>query len=213
VTNPTKGRTWEDIYGNEGAKERRRKQSVALMGHSSSLKGKTYEEIVGPERATTLRASRVESNRRRKGTPVPKQRGPRPALAAQKRAWWAAKTHAQKLAITQPARLAAGSSKPTRIEITMKAALDQLGIEYVFQQPFGRYTVDFYIPSHSLVIECDGEKWHSSPTQRAYDSQRDADLRLLGLSIIRWRGRNLKCVEAARGLAVFSLLNSEEWVA
>lgn len=49
------------------------------------------------------------------------------------------------------------------IEIKVKEQLDQIGIRYIHQKLVkgGKFIVDFYIPSLRLVIECNGDYWHS----------------------------------------------------
>jgi len=68
-----KGKTWEELYGVEGANTRRlingdpyvrAKISAALKGITSSKKGKTYEEIYGPERSILIKEA---LSKRRKG--------------------------------------------------------------------------------------------------------------------------------------------------
>ena len=56
---------------------------------------------------------------------------------------------------------------PSSIELKVKAQLDELGIKYVQQKWVNdgerNYALDFYIPSLKLVIECNGDYWHSFP--------------------------------------------------
>jgi very-short-patch-repair endonuclease len=53
------------------------------------------------------------------------------------------------------------------------------------QKVFGWYIVDFYIASHKLVIELDGSQ-HYEETGKDYDERRDAYLRNLGLTVLRF---------------------------
>ena len=62
---------------------------------------------------------------------------------------------------------------PTLIEIAVGKALDTLGIAYEFQKIIGRCIVDYYLPEHNIVIECDGDYWHSLPKNKARDKKRD----------------------------------------
>src|SRR5260221_505562 len=48
----------------------------------------------------------------------------------------------------------------TSIEVIIASLLTSLEVEYEDQKHIGRYSVDFYIPSKNLVIECDGTYWH-----------------------------------------------------
>jgi very-short-patch-repair endonuclease len=46
-----------------------------------------------------------------------------------------------------------------------KEFLDKLGVKYIYQfeaRSIGRY-YDFYLPNHNLIIEVDGDYWHSNP--------------------------------------------------
>lgn len=49
MSQKNKGKTWEEILGEDGAKIRREKQSLALRGRSTSNKGKKWEDIYSPE--------------------------------------------------------------------------------------------------------------------------------------------------------------------
>lgn len=58
----------------------------------------------------------------------------------------------------------------TSIERTVKSLLEELNIEYKFQFHLqngptkkDRRIYDFYIPAHNLIIEVNGDYWHSNP--------------------------------------------------
>ena len=53
------------------------------------------------------------------------------------------------------------------------------------QKVFGSYIVDFYIASKKLVIELDGSQ-HYEDTGKDYDKRRDAYLKSLGLTVLRY---------------------------
>ncbi len=53
------------------------------------------------------------------------------------------------------------------------------------QKVLGTYIVDFYIASHKLVIELDGSQ-HFEDAGKNYDERRDAFLRSLGLTVLRF---------------------------
>lgn len=62
------------------------------------------------------------------------------------------------------------------------------------QHPIGRYRVDFLIVAepYTLVIECDGHEFHSSPDQIRRDRQREREIIDLGYSdIIRFSGAQI----------------------
>ena len=53
------------------------------------------------------------------------------------------------------------------------------------QKVFGSYIVDFYIASKKLVIELDGSQ-HFEDIGKNYDERRDAYLKSLGLTVLRY---------------------------
>ena len=53
------------------------------------------------------------------------------------------------------------------------------------QKVIGPYIVDFYIAEKKLVIELDGSQHYDRPGKQA-DAQRDAYLRDLGLTVLRY---------------------------
>ncbi len=53
------------------------------------------------------------------------------------------------------------------------------------QKVFGSYIADFYIASHKLVIELDGSQ-HFEDAGKDYDERRDAYLKSLGLTVLRY---------------------------
>ena len=53
------------------------------------------------------------------------------------------------------------------------------------QKVIGSYIVDFYIAEEKLVIELDGSQHYDLPGKQS-DTQRDADLRAQGLTILRY---------------------------
>ena len=63
---------------------------------------------------------------------------------------------------------------------------------YCFEQqyPVGAYRIDMVVQgdSNRIALECDGEKWHSTPEQIANDMQRQTILERLGWQFIRLRG-------------------------
>lgn len=68
--------------------------------------------------------------------------------------------------------------KANRLERKVKAVLEFSGVNYIWQQPFWNstqfYVVDFYLPDHKIVIECDGS-YHEEMKER--DEERTMWLR------------------------------------
>lgn len=79
--------------------------------------------------------------------------------------------------------------KDTKIEIKIREFLDTLQIEYYQHKYISEinhaYQCDFFIPSMNLVIECDGDYWHSYPTGRDIDRVRTSELIEKGFKILR----------------------------
>ena len=59
------------------------------------------------------------------------------------------------------------------------------------QKVIGPYIVDFYCAAAKLVIELDGEQ-HYTSSGKAADSQRDAYLRSLGLTVVRYSNLDIQ---------------------
>lgn len=51
----------------------------------------------------------------------------------------------------------------SKIQLSLYDYLDDLKIEYKKEHPIGPWTFDCYIPSQRLLIECQGDYWHSQP--------------------------------------------------
>ena len=67
--------------------------------------------------------------------------------------------------------------KPSKIELIVKEQLDMIGIKYVQQKHLydkrngKHYFADFYIPSLKLVLECNGDYWHSFDDKKKRDKE------------------------------------------
>lgn len=75
------------------------------------------------------------------------------------------------------------SGQRTKGEASIEKALIELGITYLFEHNIGRYWVDFALPEHRIIIECDGT-WHLMTKER--DAKRDAYLASLGWRIVHF---------------------------
>lgn len=64
------------------------------------------------------------------------------------------------------------------------AILDSLGIQYEHNAKTEPYSVDFLI-FDNLVIECDGEYWHSLPGRKSSDKRKDTFLKNRGYKVLR----------------------------
>ena len=90
------------------------------------------------------------------------------------------------------AGLRSTKSQGTSIEIAIRNVLIGRNVPFIEQAEIGRYRVDFLIPNKNIVIECDGEYWHSSPESKEKDRFRDVKLIAMGYSVIRLTGSDIK---------------------
>lgn len=109
------------------------------------------------------------------------------------------KTHFAKLTpeqrreLIKPAFLAAIRTKNrTSIELIVEGILKILDEPYEAQKQLGPYIVDFYLPNRNLVIECDGDYWHSLPEVKRRDKQKDLWLHKRGYRVTRLREYELR---------------------
>ncbi len=75
------------------------------------------------------------------------------------------------------------AASPSSIEKAIHALLNEMGVAFEPQKSVGRYSVDIYVPSHRLAIECDGEYWHRHTADR--DRRRDEYMQALGFKVLR----------------------------
>ena len=90
----------------------------------------------------------------------------------------------------------------TSIERLMREAIERRGVFHFQEYQFGRYTADFYLPVHNIVIECDGVYWHASPQARESDARKDKAFEILGITVFRFNEDDIhkdadKCIKIA----------------
>jgi very-short-patch-repair endonuclease len=73
---------------------------------------------------------------------------------------------------------------PAEARLWQRLRRQQLGARFRSQVAIGRFVVDFYCPSHRLIVEVDGDIHEA---RRDADRQRDAALLSLGLRVLRIR--------------------------
>lgn len=84
--------------------------------------------------------------------------------------------------------------KNTSIELKMKSLLDGMKVHYLQQHSLEKIAiVDFYLPEHKLVIQCDGCYWHGCSIHypqysrlQEKDKEQDSKLTALGYKVIRF---------------------------
>lgn len=85
------------------------------------------------------------------------------------------------------------------IEISVAEELTRRGINFKEQVLYHRMFLDFLLPN-KIVIECDGEYWHTIPENEKRDRKKDALLKKEGYTLIRLTEKEIKsdvesCVE------------------
>lgn len=88
------------------------------------------------------------------------------------------------------ARRAQGG-KRSSLEIAIEQVLIANSLSFIPQHLIGNHCVDFFIPPN-LVIECDGDYWHSLPEQQKRDDYNDAIIIGLGYNILRLGEQDIK---------------------
>lgn len=66
----------------------------------------------------------------------------------------------------------------------------RLGVRFLRQRPVGRYIVDFFCHSLSLVIEVDGAASHDTKIEA--DQERQRKIESLGIKVIRFKDADVK---------------------
>jgi very-short-patch-repair endonuclease len=90
------------------------------------------------------------------------------------------------------AKQMAESKGPTSIEIAIMNELDNREISYKPQYIIAVWIVDIAIPEYRLAIECDGDYWHSSETQKEKDANKDHWLNAHKWTIFRFTETEIK---------------------
>lgn len=90
------------------------------------------------------------------------------------------------------------NDKRTDIEEKLSAQLSRYGIVFeeqvgVFSWEFQKsFVFDFVLPEYELIIEADGDYWHSIDRNIKRDKQKDAYCKLHGIDIIHIKGSKIK---------------------
>lgn len=82
---------------------------------------------------------------------------------------------------------------PTSIEKKVYDELKRRGILFEKQKLInGHFLVDAYIPSLNLVIEADGDYWHSLDKIKKQDKAKNAYLKACGFNLLRFSGTEIR---------------------
>jgi hypothetical protein len=83
----------------------------------------------------------------------------REAISVASKARWQDDEYRKRQAVARSEILSNG--KDSILERTTQTLLDALNIKYIRHHVLGYFEFDLFIPSHNLLIECNGEYWHS----------------------------------------------------
>ncbi|MEK6878729.1 MAG: DUF559 domain-containing protein [Nanoarchaeota archaeon] len=206
-----KGMTYEQIYGLNTAMKMKKERSILRKGKnleqlhgsirakeikeklSKWRQGKSYEEIMGRRLA--------EKKRKQHSTQLKKIA---PQISAKLKEFYkteeglkARKKISEQMKIRAPTTIF--PKQDTSIEIKVQNFLKLLGIPFFTHQYMKeiehRYHCDIYIPSMNLVIETDGDYWHSYPTGLKIDHIRTQELIEKGFKILRLWENEIKSMD------------------
>jgi very-short-patch-repair endonuclease len=80
----------------------------------------------------------------------------------------------------------------TSIELKTDAFLKEIRLDYHHQYLVNnKFLVDFYIPSLNMIIECDGDYWHSRPEVVKRDNAKNAYIPKCGYHLLRISETNI----------------------
>lgn len=85
-------------------------------------------------------------------------------------------------------------------EYFMHYFLDKLGLEYIYQykvEAIGR-VYDFFLPKHRLIIEIDGDYWHSNPNKYKKNQLNYTQKKNKNVDEIKNNWANLNCIKMLR---------------
>ncbi len=84
-----------------------------------------------------------------------------------------------------------GRIQKSKLEIRLGDELRKQGIEFSSQVKIGRYVADFLL-QNNVILECDGDYWHSLPGRKQKELIRDAYLQERGYWVVHLPERVLK---------------------
>lgn len=81
----------------------------------------------------------------------------------------------------------------TDIEQKFESWCKERKVEYVkqFQISKGKHKYDFFLPCYNLIVECDGDYWHSSEKQQQKDKLQSQYAIETGYNIVRLKGSEI----------------------
>ncbi len=169
--NYKKGKTYEKVWGSKGARELKEKLRFAHLGQVAWNIGLTAKDNDSVKRIAISKM----------GVPRPDMYGNKFSIGPS--------VNKQKAAIKRNLHF---PSAYTSIERQLWKILQELDIEFRKQKVLiSKFRVDVYVKKYSLVIEADGEYWHTRKGDKEKDQERDDLLYQNGYVVLRFWGDNL----------------------
>jgi len=75
----------------------------------------------------------------------------------------------------------------TKIEKLVKEELIRRNLTPKIQYKLASYWLDFAFPKCKIAIECDGNYWHSKPTQIRKDGEKEEKIKKMGWKLLRFK--------------------------
>jgi very-short-patch-repair endonuclease len=141
-------------------------------------------------RRPEIRLKVGEASRLAQSAMTPEQRRKKSeAISASLTEYWAAippeKRRSRNLPWIEAGHAASADLMTSSIEESVAAELDRRGEWYARHRFIGPYIVDFVFYRERVILECDGDYWHSRPGVPEYDERRDEFHRIHGWLVVR----------------------------
>ena len=99
----------------------------------------------------------------------------------------------------------------TSIERAIEGVLDELEVAYFSGLPFGRFQYDEFLPKYDILIECDGDYWHSLPKVIESDKKKNIIAKENGYLLLRFTGTEIrKDIEYCKDTIEYSIQEQKE---
>ncbi len=84
------------------------------------------------------------------------------------------------------------ANERTDIEIAMAKALSEHKVKYSEQVVmFDKFMVDFLLPEHNIIVQCDGMYWHDRPKAKQRDKGQDRYFAKAGYTVLRFTDKQI----------------------
>ena len=93
--------------------------------------------------------------------------------------------------------------KKTSIETKVQIFLNEIGVEFKFQEQIGFFVADFFLEKENLIIECNGSFFHCEPDTKYSEAKFDVQKR----NIVR--DEKKRCFYRQQGINLLELWESE----